>query len=71
MALPYQIWFNGCLYKARIDYRYGKYEHPGLLQWIQAMGENDEFKQAGITGLLGSGFVLGVTNVCAYAVNYW
>lgn len=72
VALPYQdlTLMDACL-KAGIPYiDTANYEHPDTahfeykLQWAK----NDDFKNAGIPALLGSGFDPGVTNVfCAYA----
>ncbi len=71
MALPYQdlSLMDACI-KAGIDYiDTANYEHPDLakFEYKEQWARNDEFKQAGILGLLGSGFDPGVTNVfCAY-----
>lgn len=75
VALPYQDLsiMDACI-KTKVHYvDTANYEHPELakfeykLQWQR----NDEFKNAGILGLLGSGFDPGVTNVfCAYAQQY-
>lgn len=75
VALPYQdlTLMDACI-KAKIHYiDTANYEHPDTakfeykLQWAK----DDEFKKAGILGLLGSGFDPGVTNVfCAYAQQY-
>lgn len=72
VALPYQdlTLMDACI-KAKIHYiDTANYEHPDTakfeykLQWAK----HDEFKNAGIMALLGSGFDPGVTNVfCAYA----
>ncbi len=76
VALPYQdlTIMDACI-ATKTDYLdTANYEHPDeakfeyKLQW-----EKDEaFKQAGIMGLLGSGFDPGVTNVfCAYAQKHY
>lgn len=72
VALPYQdlSLMDACI-KAGIDYiDTANYEHPDLakFEYKEQWARNDKFKQAGILGLLGSGFDPGVTNVfCAYA----
>lgn len=75
VALPYQdlTIMDACI-KTKVDYLdTANYEHPDeakfeyKLQWAK----DSEFKNAGIMGLLGSGFDPGVTNVfCAYAQQY-
>ncbi|WP_418640388.1 saccharopine dehydrogenase family protein [Sulfurimonas sp. ST-27] len=76
VALPYQdlTIMDACIV-TKTDYLdTANYEHPDeakfeyKLQW-----EKDEaFKEAGIMGLLGSGFDPGVTNVfCAYAQKHY
>lgn len=75
VALPYQdlTLMDACL-KAGIHYvDTANYEHPDTakfeykLQWEK----DDNFKNAGVMALLGSGFDPGVTNVfCAYAQQY-
>ncbi|MEN4045261.1 MULTISPECIES: saccharopine dehydrogenase family protein [Sulfurimonas] len=76
VALPYQdlTIMDACI-ATKTDYLdTANYEHPDeakfeyKLQW-----EKDEaFKEAGIMGLLGSGFDPGVTNVfCAYAQKHY
>ncbi len=76
VALPYQdlAIMDACI-KTKTHYLdTANYEHPDeakfeyKLQW-----ERDEkFKEAGIMGLLGSGFDPGVTNVfCAYAQKHY
>ncbi|MDR2635447.1 MAG: saccharopine dehydrogenase family protein [Campylobacteraceae bacterium] len=74
LALPYQdlTIMDACL-KSKVYYiDTANYEHPDVakfeykLQWAK----NEDFKKAGILGLLGSGFDPGVTNVfCAYAAQ--
>ena len=72
VALPYQdLTIMDACTKCGVDYvDTANYEHPDeakfeyKLQWAR----NDQFKEAGIMGLLGSGFDPGVTGVfCAYA----
>lgn len=76
VALPYQdlAIMDACI-KTKVPYLdTANYEHPDeakfeyKLQW-----ERDEkFKEAGIMGLLGSGFDPGATNVfCAYAQKHY
>lgn len=75
VALPYQdlTIMDACI-KTKVHYLdTANYEHPDeakfeyKLQWAR----DEEFKKAGILGLLGSGFDPGVTNVfCAYAQQY-
>ena len=76
VALPYQdlTIMDACIATSTPYLDTANYEHPDeakfeyKLQW-----ERDEkFKQAGIMGLLGSGFDPGVTNVfCAYAQKHY
>ena len=76
VALPYQdlTIMDACIATQRDYLDTANYEHPDLakfeykLQW-----ERDAaFKEAGIMGLLGSGFDPGVTNVfCAYAQKHY
>lgn len=72
LALPYQdLSLMDACEKTKISYiDTANYEHPDTAkfeykeQWVK----NEAFKNAGILGLLGSGFDPGVTNVfCAYA----
>ncbi len=72
VALPYQdLTIMDACTKCQVDYvDTANYEHPDeakfeyKLQWAR----DDQFKEAGIMGLLGSGFDPGVTGVfCAYA----
>ncbi len=75
VALPYQDLsiMDACI-KTKVHYiDTANYEHPDCakfeyrLQWAR----NEKFKEAGILGLLGSGFDPGVTNIfCAYANQY-
>ena len=76
VALPYQdlTIMDACIETKTSYLDTANYEHPDeakfeyKLQW-----ERDEkFKEAGIMGLLGSGFDPGVTNVfCAYAQKHY
>lgn len=72
VALPYQdlSLMDACI-KAKIHYvDTANYEHPDLakFEYKEQWAKDEEFKKAGILGLLGSGFDPGVTNVfCAYA----
>lgn len=75
VALPYQdlTLMDACV-KAKIAYiDTANYEHPDTakfeykLQWAK----DENFRDAGVLALLGSGFDPGVTNVfCAYANKY-
>lgn len=72
LALPYQdlSLMDACL-QAKISYiDTANYEHPDTakFEYKEQWAKNEAFKNAGILGLLGSGFDPGVTNVfCAYA----
>ncbi len=76
VALPYQdlTLMDACL-EAGVDYLdTANYEHPDeakfeyKLQWEK----NQQFKEANLMALLGSGFDPGVTNVfCAYAQKHY
>lgn len=72
LALPYQdlSLMDACL-AAKIPYiDTANYEHPSLakFEYKEQWARNEAFENAGILGLLGSGFDPGVTNVfCAYA----
>lgn len=75
VALPYQdlSLMDACV-KAKITYiDTANYEHPDTAKFeYKFQWQKDAaFKEAGILGLLGSGFDPGVTNVfCAYAQQY-
>jgi len=75
IALPYQdlTIMDACI-KTGVDYLdTANYEHPDLakFEYKEQWARNEAFKNAGIMGLLGSGFDPGVTNVfCAYAQQY-
>ncbi len=76
VALPYQdlTIMDACI-ATKVPYLdTANYEHPDeakfeyKLQWAR----DEKFKEAGIMGLLGSGFDPGVTNVfCAYAQKHY
>ena len=76
VALPYQdlTIMDACIATKTPYLDTANYEHPDeakfeyKLQWER----NEKFQQAGIMGLLGSGFDPGVTNVfCAYAQKHY
>ena len=76
VALPYQdlAIMDACIATNTPYLDTANYEHPDVakfeykLQWER----HDKFKEAGIMGLLGSGFDPGVTNVfCAYAQKHY
>ncbi|WP_324170610.1 saccharopine dehydrogenase family protein [Sulfurimonas sp.] len=76
VALPYQdlTIMDACIATSTPYLDTANYEHPDeakfeyKLQWAK----DKEFKEAGIMGLLGSGFDPGVTNVfCAYAKKHY
>jgi saccharopine dehydrogenase (NAD+, L-lysine-forming) len=75
VALPYQdlTIMDACIATKTLYLDTANYEHPDeakfeyKLQWAR----DEKFKEAGIMGLLGSGFDPGVTNVfCAYAQKH-
>ena len=76
VALPYQdlTIMDACIATKTPYLDTANYEHPDeakfeyKLQWAK----DEQFKEAGIMGLLGSGFDPGVTNVfCAYAQKHY
>ncbi len=76
VALPYQdlTIMDACIATSTPYLDTANYEHPDeakfeyKLQWAR----DEAFKEAGIMGLLGSGFDPGVTNVfCAYASKHY
>ena len=72
VALPYQdLTIMDACTQAGVDYvDTANYEHPDVakFEYKEQWARNDQFKEAGIMGLLGSGFDPGVTGVfCAYA----
>ncbi|WP_104696864.1 MULTISPECIES: saccharopine dehydrogenase family protein [unclassified Helicobacter] len=75
VALPYQDLsiMEACLQTKTHYLDTANYEHPDTakFEYKEQWAYNDRFKQAGIFGLLGSGFDPGVTNVfCAYAQKH-
>lgn len=75
VALPYQdLTIMDACSKTGVDYLdTANYEHPDTakFEYKEQWAKNEQFKEAGIMGLLGSGFDPGVTNVfCAYAQQY-
>ena len=75
VALPYQDLsiMDACI-ATKIHYvDTANYEHPDLakFEYKEQWARDEDFKKAGILGLLGSGFDPGVTNIfCAYADQY-
>jgi len=75
IALPYQdlTIMDACV-ECGVDYLdTANYEHPDTakFEYKEQWAKDERFKEAGIMGLLGSGFDPGVTNVfCAYAQQY-
>jgi len=76
VALPYQdlTIMDACIATKTAYLDTANYEHPDeakfeyKLQWER----HEQFKEAGVLGLLGSGFDPGVTNVfCAYAQKHY
>ena len=72
VALPYQdLTIMDACTKCGVDYvDTANYEHPDVakFEYKEQWARNDQFKDASIMGLLGSGFDPGVTGVfCAYA----
>ncbi len=76
VALPYQdlTIMDACI-KTGVDYLdTANYEHPDLakFEYKEQWAKDAAFRDAGIMGLLGSGFDPGVTNVfCAYAQKHY
>jgi saccharopine dehydrogenase (NAD+, L-lysine-forming) len=76
VALPYQdlTIMDACI-RCGVDYLdTANYEHPSLakFEYREQWARHEAFEQAGIMGLLGSGFDPGVTNVfCAYAQKHY
>ncbi len=75
IALPYQdlTIMDACI-ETEVNYLdTANYEHPDIakFEYKEQWARDGKFKDAGILGLLGSGFDPGVTNVfCAYAQQY-
>ncbi len=76
VALPYQdlTIMDACV-KCGVDYLdTANYEHPDTakFEYKEQWAKDQQFKDANIMGLLGSGFDPGVTNVfCAYAQKHY
>ncbi|SFV69722.1 Carboxynorspermidine dehydrogenase, putative [hydrothermal vent metagenome] len=76
VALPYQdlTIMDACI-ATGVDYLdTANYEHPdeAKFEYKEQWARDEAFRQAGIMGLLGSGFDPGVTNVfCAYAQKHY
>ena len=76
VALPYQdLTIMDACRECHADYLdTANYEHPesAKFEYKEQWARDDLFKEAGIMGLLGSGFDPGVTNVfCAYAQKHY
>jgi saccharopine dehydrogenase (NAD+, L-lysine-forming) len=76
VALPYQdlTIMDACI-ATNVPYLdTANYEHPDVakFEYKEQWARDEKFKEAGIMGLLGSGFDPGVTNVfCAYAQKHY
>jgi len=76
VALPYQdLTIMDACTQTKVDYLdTANYEHPdeAKFEYKEQWARDEQFKEAGIMGLLGSGFDPGVTNVfCAYAQKHY
>ena len=76
VALPYQdLTIMDACTECGVDYLdTANYEHPDAakFEYKEQWARDQKFKDAGIMGLLGSGFDPGVTNVfCAYAQKHY
>ncbi len=76
VALPYQdLTIMDACTQTGVDYLdTANYEHPDTakFEYKEQWARDEQFKQANIMGLLGSGFDPGVTNVfCAYAQKHY
>mgnify|MGYP001347492869 FL=1 len=76
VALPYQdLTIMDACKTCRVDYLdTANYEHPDTakFEYKEQWARDEAFKEAGIMGLLGSGFDPGATNVfCAYAQKHY
>lgn len=76
VALPYQdlTIMEACLRTKTHYLDTANYEHPDTakFEYKEQWAYHERFKEAGIVGLLGSGFDPGVTNVfCAYAQKHY
>ncbi|MBD3808169.1 MAG: saccharopine dehydrogenase NADP-binding domain-containing protein, partial [Epsilonproteobacteria bacterium] len=76
VALPYQdlTIMDACI-ATKVPYLdTANYEHPDTakFEYKEQWAKNSAFKEAGIMGLLGSGFDPGATNIfCAYAQKHY
>lgn len=76
VALPYQdlTIMDACIATKTPYLDTANYEHPDTakFEYKEQWAKNNAFKEAGIMGLLGSGFDPGATNVfCAYAQKHF
>ncbi len=76
VALPYQdlTIMDACIATKTPYLDTANYEHPdeAKFEYKEQWARDEQFKEAGIIGLLGSGFDPGVTNVfCAYAQKHY
>lgn len=76
VALPYQdLSIMDACRQTKVDYLdTANYEHPDTakFEYKEQWAKDEAFKEAGIMGLLGSGFDPGATNVfCAYAQKHY
>jgi len=76
VALPYQdlTIMEACIQTGANYLDTANYEHPDTakFEYREQWAKHEQFKNAGIMGLLGSGFDPGVTNVfCAYAQKHY
>ena len=76
VALPYQdLTIMDACAQTGVEYLdTANYEHPDTarFEYKEQWAKDEQFKKAGIMGLLGSGFDPGVTNVfCAYAQKHY
>jgi saccharopine dehydrogenase (NAD+, L-lysine-forming) len=76
VALPYQdlTIMDACIATKTPYVDTANYEHPdeAKFEYKEQWARDDQFKKAGIMGLLGSGFDPGVTNVfCAFAQKHY
>jgi len=76
VALPYQdlTIMDACLATTTPYLDTANYEHPdtAMFEYKEQWAKDKAFKEAGIMGLLGSGFDPGATNIfCAYAAKHY
>ncbi len=76
VALPYQdlTIMDACIATKTPYLDTANYEHPdtAMFEYKEQWAKHDAFKNAGIMGLLGSGFDPGATNMfCAYAQKHY